>query len=350
MSDGAPEAIIIRRGRRGGHAYHGGSWKVAYADFVTAMMAFFLVMWLLGVATEEQKAAVSAYFNNPSMTQGVSTMAPPGQMGPGGASDSAIELGGAMDLPRGPGKDKRDASKGSSSEDERTAAANGTPDEQAVRERDMARLEQLRDALHAAIEQSQALAPFKDQLLLDITPEGLRIQIVDKLNRPMFDLGSAQLKPYTLKILHELGSFINRVPNEISISGHTDNAPYSSGEHDYSNWELSADRANAARRALLAGGLQSGKITLVAGLAAAVPFDKVHPDDPINRRISILVMTKEAQRAALSNGVAVAGAVKAGGTTRRAPTAALAAAPGVRPVVSDDPAPIVRRQRAPAPL
>ncbi len=303
---GLPPIIVIRRGKRVKHPHHGGSWKVAYADFVTAMMAFFLVMWLLGVATHEQRAAVSEYFKNPSMTPGSATMAPPGKMGPGGASDSAITLGGAMDMSHGPGKDKHGSNKGQVNKDNRSGADSSSTAaaEKALRERDMAKLKQLKRDLQAAIEQSQALAPFKDQLLLDITPEGLRIQIVDKMNRPMFDVGRAQLKSYTVQILHDLGSFINRVPNEISISGHTDDAPYTS-EHDYSNWELSADRANAARRALVAGGLQGDKIALVTGLAAAVPMDKAHPGSPVNRRISILVMTKEAERAALSRELGV---------------------------------------------
>ena len=124
MSEPAPLApIIIRRGKRGKHPYHGGSWKVAYADFVTAMMAFFLVMWLLGVATAEQRAAVSEYFNNPSMTPGSATMAPPGKMGPGGASDSAITLGGAMDMSHGPGRDKHGSNKGEVNKDNQSGLA-----------------------------------------------------------------------------------------------------------------------------------------------------------------------------------------------------------------------------------
>jgi chemotaxis protein MotB len=307
------EVIVVRRSKRRQHAYHGGSWKVAYADFVTAMMAFFLVMWLLGVGTREQRAAVSEYFKNPSMTPGNATLAPPGRMGPGGASDSAIQLGGAMDLPRGPGQDKHGAAAGKVSKDNKNSQSgpNSQAMEKALRQRELAKLDELKQDLHAAIQQSQALAPFKDQLLLDITPEGLRIQIVDKLNRPMFDVGRAQLKPYTVQILHELGGFINRVPNKISISGHTDDAPYTS-DHSYSNWELSADRANAARRALLAGGLQGDRIALVAGLAAAVPFDKAHPGAPVNRRISVLVMAGPAGQAALSHtlGAGDTGAIK----------------------------------------
>lgn len=282
--------IIVRKIKRISGGHHGGAWKVAYADFVTAMMAFFLVMWLLGQGTQQQKAAVSEYFNNPSMTPGQATLAPPGQMGPGGASDSAIQLGGGMDISHGPGKERRNAGKADEAE-------------KLAKEMEKKRLDQLMQQLHAAIESSQALAPFKDQLLLDITSEGLRIQIVDKQNRPMFDLGSARLKDYTVAILHELATFINTVPNGISISGHTDDAPYSS-DHHYGNWELSADRANAARRALIDGGLQDSKIARVVGLAASVPFDKNNPSAAINRRISIVVMTKQAEDAAKSPQVA----------------------------------------------
>jgi chemotaxis protein MotB len=295
MSDSERSAapIIIKRVKKQAHGYHGGAWKVAYADFVTAMMAFFLVMWILGAGTREQKAAISEYFKNPSMTPGNATVAPPGRVGPGGASDAAVQLGGAMDLSHGPGKDRHNGPVGAASKEEL---------DKRDRAREKARLQELMQQLNAAIQNSQALAPFKDQLLLDITSEGLRIQIVDKLNRPMFDLGSAQLKDYTRGILGELGSFINRVPNRISITGHTDDAPYSDGR-DYSNWELSTDRANAARRALLAGGMAEGKTARVVGLAASVPLDKAHPDNPINRRISIIVMTKEAEAAALSQDV-----------------------------------------------
>ncbi len=290
MSEEFDQPIIIRRVQRRKHGYHGGAWKVAYADFVTAMMAFFLVMWLIGVGTREQKAAISEYFKNPSMTPGTATIAPPGKAGPGGASDSMIKLGGTMDLPRGPGAEKRGAPQVKHDVQDAMKLA---------RQADKARLEELMAQLNAAIQSSQALAPFKDQLLLDITSEGLRIQIVDKLNRPMFDTGSARLKPYTVRILHELGSSIDKVPNKISISGHTDDAPYTS-DHDYSNWELSADRGNAARRALIAGGLEADKISRVVGLAASVPFDKQRPADPVNRRISIIVMSDQAERAARS--------------------------------------------------
>ena len=341
MSEGGGPPIIIKRVRKRPHGYHGGAWKVAYADFVTAMMAFFLVMWIIGAGTREQKAAISQYFRNPSMSPGNATIAPPGHMGPGGASDAAVQLGGAMDLSHGPGKDRHNGpstptSKKVPKSDVPARLSKKGPDDGAsaqlskeeldlrARALEKARLQELMEQLHAAIQNSQALAPFKDQLLLDITSEGLRIQIVDKLNRPMFDLGSAQLKDYTRSILAELGTFINRVPNHISISGHTDDAPYAN-ERDYSNWELSTDRANAARRALLAGGMLKGKTARVLGLAASVPLDKTHPDNPINRRISIIVMTKEAEAAALSQDVVDGGPTP----LRGAPTASVPASPAM---------------------
>jgi chemotaxis protein MotB len=332
--------IIVRRRKRHKHGHHGGAWKVAYADFVTAMMAFFLVMWLLGIGTREQRAAISEYFKNPSMTPGVAAVAPPGQMGPGGASDSAITLGGAMDLSHGPGKDHHNGPVGVKAKDHQIQEKAA----QMARAQEKAKLQELMDQLHAAIQHSQALAPFKDQLLIDITPEGLRIQIVDKLNRPMFDSGSAQLKPYTQAILEQLGGFINRVPNRISITGHTDDAPYSSDRH-YSNWELSSDRANAARRALIGGSLREDKIARVVGLAASVPMDRADPRAPRNRRISIIVMTREAEAAALSQdmvtndlpqGAAIA--AQAGIATALPPPAArpvaMTAPPRVLPVTS----------------
>lgn len=276
-----PIIIVKRKVNAAGH--HGGAWKVAYADFVTAMMAFFMVMWLVTATTPEQRAAMFEYFKNPSMEEGHSVKAAPGQAGPGGASTSVINLHGGLDAAQ-------------SSKDNGDSLAKAEAQTSAEEKK---QLESLMEELRKAIDKSQALQPFKDQLLLDITPEGLRIQIVDKLNRPMFDLGSSSLKGYTTEILHELAVYLNTVPNRISLSGHTDNKPYAGGR-GYTNWELSADRANAARRALLDGGLDTAKISRVVGLASAVLFNKQNPLDPINRRISIIVMTKKAEAAALS--------------------------------------------------
>ena len=287
-SNDAKPTVIVRRVKKiqgGGH--HGGSWKVAYADFVTAMMAFFLVMWLLASTSKPERAAISEYFRNPSPLSGTSSTPAPGMAGPGGDSTSLIKLGGATDISRGNSNDPF--------QNQRESIP--TPVEE--REREKKQLEVLKQELEEAIGKSQALEPFKDQLLLDITSEGLRIQIVDKQNRPMFDMGSAKLMPYTREILRELSHFINQVPNHISISGHTDITAYST-QLGYSNWELSADRANAARRALLEGGMGEDKVARVVGLSSSVLFDKTDPQNPINRRISIVVMTKEAEAAALS--------------------------------------------------
>ena len=333
--------VVVRRVKKvhgGGH--HGGSWKVAYADFVTAMMAFFMVMWLVGATTNKERAAISEYFKNPSPIVGKSFSPAPGPMGTGGASTSMIKLGGTMDLPRGESDDpfgKKDA-KANPAEQSPIEKAAAEAEERA---QDKKRLEELMQALEEAISKSQALEPFKDQLLLDISPEGLRIQIVDKQNRPMFDLGSSKLKPYTGDILHELAGFINRVPNRISLTGHTDLTAYA--RPGYSNWELSADRANAARRALVEGGMQEDKVTRVVGLSSSVLFDKQNPQNPINRRISIVVMTKAAEAVALNDSGMVLGA-----PTADVDTSALAPASTPTSVAALRGAPVAVPATAPA--
>lgn len=290
--------LIVKRPKKvvGGH--HGGAWKVAYADFVTALMAFFLVMWLVATVSNEQRAALFDYFKNPSMEPGKAPKPAPGQAGPGGASTSVINLRGGLDSPKsaspvpGIGAPMQIAS----DQDMSTAAA--VTAEQIEAAAELKRFEALMQDLREAINQSQALEPFKDQLLIDISPEGLRVQIVDAKNRPMFDLGSARLKDYTHEILAELARYLNSVPNRISLIGHTDTRPYV-GRPGYSNWELSTERANAARRALEQGGLAADKTLRIVGLASLAPFDRENPDNPINRRISIVVMSKAAEANAI---------------------------------------------------
>jgi chemotaxis protein MotB len=324
--------IIVRKKKKAAHVHHGGAWKVAYADFVTAMMAFFMVMWLVTAVSKEQRAAIFDYFKNPSMEPGKSSKPAPGQMGPGGASTSPIDLHGGLDTIRPPITKQQDArgkvpSRSDTSQDgsSKTKSTDHTPTpEEAAAAQQAAEhkaLESLMAQLRQAVDKSQALEPFKDQLLLDITPEGVRIQIVDAQNRPMFDVGSAHLRDYTTAILRELAPYLDSVPNRISLTGHTDIRPYPSS-NGYTNWELSADRANAARRALTAGGLPDGKISRVVGLSSSVLFDKNEPQSPINRRISIVVMTKQAEEAALKTDVASEAPAPA-----PAPTAAAAASP-----------------------
>jgi chemotaxis protein MotB len=312
--------IIVKRKRKSAEGHHGGAWKVAYADFVTAMMAFFLVMWLVTAVSKEQRAAIFEYFKNPSMESGKSVKAAPGQMGPGGASTSPINLGGGLDALRSRATniadigasaalvrreetpDARNTKPANQTQEQSQAMTDAQAHEQ-VREAEHKKLETLMEELKEAVSKSQALQPFKDQLLLDITPEGIRIQIVDAQNRPMFDVGSARLRDYTQSILHELTPYLSSVPNRISITGHTDIRPYP-GQGGYSNWELSADRANAARRALVSAGLPDNKIARVVGLASSVLFDRQDPQSPINRRISIVIMTKQAEEDALKTDVA----------------------------------------------
>jgi chemotaxis protein MotB len=297
--------VIVKRYKRSGGGHHGGAWKVAYADFVTAMMAFFLVMWLVTAVSRDQRAAIFDYFKNPSMEPGKSPKPAPGMAGPGGASTSPINLRGGLDAPRTlqslapgigapivPPKPPEANAKQTTPEDDLVKAR------AAVATAERKQLESLMDDLRKAIDNSQALEPFKDQLLLDITPEGLRIQIVDKQNRPMFDSGSARLKPYTVAILAELARYLNTVPNHLSLTGHTDATPYPGGS-GRTNWDLSADRANAARRALEAAGLADDKTARVVGLSSSVLFNRKDPRDPINRRISIIVMTHQAEKDAV---------------------------------------------------
>ena len=287
MAEENTQPIVIKKVRRSGHGHHGGAWKIAYADFVTAMMAFFLLMWLMGSTTQEEKQAISDYFQNPSPIAG-----------PGGASTSMIKLGGGKDVTYSEG----DTKSGTNPEDKVESTkpkAEEVAEVGKITRDDKTRLLQLKQELEQAIDASQALKPFKDQLLLEITKEGLRVQIIDKENRPMFASGSSRLQPYASTILREIGNVINHVPNKISLSGHTDATPYVKFSHNYTNWELSADRANASRRALLEGGMDEAKVARVVGLASAVLFDKKNPTNPINRRISIIVLNKETEDAIL---------------------------------------------------
>ncbi|HEX8874281.1 MAG TPA: flagellar motor protein MotB [Nitrosospira sp.] len=274
--------IIIKKVRKY-HRGHGGQWKIAYADFVTAMMAFFLLMWLLSSSTSAELQGIAQYFRSPLQ------VLPPS--GSGSQDGVSIIQGGGRDVMRRDGR--------TSAKDGETATKPlNLKAAQAELERlDMLRLEDLKKRLERLIESNPTMRQFRKQLLLDITTEGLRIQIVDDKNRPMFALSRAELEPHTRDILQKLGGVLNEMPNKISLSGHTDAKPYPSGEKSYSNWELSADRANASRRELISGGMHEQKMMRVVGLSAAVLFDKDDPFNPVNRRISIIVMSRKAEEA-----------------------------------------------------
>ena len=275
------QPIIIKRVRKGGHAKHGGAWKIAYADFVTAMMAFFLLMWLLGSTTEGDKKGIADFFNAPLKVS---------LMGGSGSGDSSFVVrGGGADLSRSTGQVKD----GDVAAKRKLLNLKALQAEQ--KRAEAARLEALKAKVEEALAASPKLAAMKSQIRLDMTKDGLRIQIVDEQNRPMFDSGSAIVKPYMRELLHEIGHVLKDVPNRITLEGHTDAQPFVGGERGYSNWELSSDRANASRREIVGGGLPDDRMLLVQGLASSRLFVPDDPRSPTNRRISIIVMNREAE-------------------------------------------------------
>ena len=276
------QPIIVKKIKKGGHGHHGGAWKIAYADFVTAMMAFFLLMWLLGSTTEGDKKGISDYFNAPLR---VALMAG----GSGSGDSSHVIKGGGQDLTRTSGQVKR----GDVDSTRTTVNVQALKEEQARAEK--ARLEALKQKIESKIAANAKLAALSGQLRLEMTRDGLRIQIVDENQRPMFSSGSAVVQPYMRELLREIGTVLAEVPNRLTLEGHTDAQPFGAGGAGYSNWELSADRANASRRELIAGGLTEERVLRVQGLASSAPFNRDDPVDPQNRRISIIVMNREAE-------------------------------------------------------
>ncbi len=289
----AQQPIIIKKKKGRGHGHHGGSWKVALADFMTAMMAFFLLMWLLGSTSPEEKKAISGYFKDPGS---------PYVVGEGGA-----DLG-LITMERPIQRSEADDSDDSTASDREDAGYQQEMSEDQLK-KEMERienqqLEELKKQLETEINSLDSVfQQIKDQILIDFTALGLRIQIVDKDQRPMFDVGSANLKPYSVDVLHALAPILNKVQNKISITGHTDSTPYGAGA-TYTNWELSADRANAARRALLEGTYPEAKVATVQGMGSVAPFLVDRPNEPINRRIAIIVL-KKAVADALGSGVGI---------------------------------------------
>lgn len=281
--------IIIKKVKKVSGGHHGGAWKVAYADFVTAMMAFFLLLWLLNVTTDEQKDGIAEYF---SPTISVSSQS--GGAGIFGGSSpfetkdsisAADPFGFIVNKPKaGADSQEDDPSDVEPSED-----ADVTSKQAGQNLEEEAQFDAAQDELQQALEENPELQELADSLLIDQTPEGLRIQIVDQQNRSMFPLGSAAMFEHTRKILSLVGGVIEKLPNRISIGGHTDAAPYRPGA-TYTNWELSADRANASRRVLLSAGVSPKRIERIAGHAASELLVKNDPYSARNRRISILLL------------------------------------------------------------
>jgi chemotaxis protein MotB len=326
------QPIIIKRVKRYEGGHHGGAWKIAFADFATAMMAFFLVLWLMTTATPEQLLAVAGYFKDPV---GFSESGSP----------YVIDLGGSPEM--SPDRTLNPEVKSTPTPD--TVPIESDTAEAKDDALEQERLELLLQELQNKVNENPQLQKFKDQIHFEITQDGLRIQITDAENRPMFDLGSARLKPYFEDILLAMADTIKAVPNRISISGHTDAKPFA-GSGDFGNWELSANRANAARRALTAGGYPDSQVARVVGYASSALYDRDNPQNPINRRIDIVVMTKKAQlRLEGSEGSgggnppaapdSKAPPAAAPSTTAPAPATAPAAAPDASAVPPPTPAP-----------
>src|SRR5690606_20221775 len=269
MSKGEPR-VVIRRKKLHHESPHGGSWKIAYADFMTAMMAFFLVMWLLSLIPVHELTLVAEYFRKPLVeairSENVNRPLGTENIVPGGAPSIIPNF---QLAPRNP-QERGDI-------------------------QDIERLENLKQMLEELIEHDPVMSDYRPQMLMDMTPDGLRVQIVDRENRPMFDTGSAKLQREMSIILRRLGPVLNRMPNSLSITGHTDARQYATGEREYSNWELSADRANAARRELVAGGMDETKVRRVLGLSATSNL-VADRHAAANRRISIPVLSRRAQR------------------------------------------------------
>ena len=274
MSEPQPEVKIRFIKKNGGHAggHSGGAWKVAYADLVTAMMAFFLLMWLLNSTTSNTKAGIAGMFQDPNFFNT--------EKGKAILMEYEIQKTGILPGGRGmkPG-----------------TADGGGPVVEDTGEAERKRMEQTAQAISKAFNEDKLLETFKDQISFDFTDEGLRIQIQDKVNQVLFDSGSSQLKPYTLSILKEIGEELGKLPNHIVIGGHTDSMKYPTP--GYTNWELSADRANVARRVMESSGVRPGQVQRVTGYADTVPLEGHDPLDPQNRRISIVVLSRATEKA-----------------------------------------------------
>jgi chemotaxis protein MotB len=277
------QPIIIKRIKKTAHGAHGGAWKIAYADFVTAMMALFLLLWLLGSTSEEQRGGIADHFNAPIMV----------------ALFGEPAVGAVMVLPGGGEDLLRPDAPLARRDDPAQQPPQQVIHEQQLRQAQLAldrqRIENLRGQIERAIAANPQLAEYAEQIRLEMVQDGLYIQIVDERDRPMFDLGSPLVQPHLRSILRQIAVSLGAVENRISISGHTDAAPFGRGALGYSNWELSADRANATRRELMAAGLPETKIARVVGMGPSQPLLPEAPLDPRNRRIGILVLTQDAE-------------------------------------------------------
>ncbi len=275
MADSDKPTIVRKRIIKGGGAAHSSAWKIAFADFAVAMMAFFMVMWLMNVTSPEEKEAISGYFANPAGYKD-------------GGFDSIINFGGSGDRVLSAGAKTEELPNPNLSASPTPSPTTAPPSSKAD-STEVFELKKLAYDLKKKISENPALEPYQDQVSMNMNSIGLEIQIMDKSFRPMFDSGSDIIKPHMQSLLQELGKAIGALPNKIQITGHTDATAYT-GRQNYSNWELSADRANTARRILESYGVANNQVSQVAGKGSSDLFDKKHPESPINRRLSILIL------------------------------------------------------------
>lgn len=277
-SSGGGEVIVIKKKNRGhGHGHHGGAWKVAYADFVTAMMAFFLLLWLLATTSDAQKQGIAHYFNPPNN----STEYGGGAGILGGESPIAVDQHTPQDTVLPPKEQ--------------------TQEDLAIQVREDAMFRQVSEQITKAMMNIPELKVLLENILVDITPEGLRIQIVDKAGRPLFVEKTAEMQPYTKSMLAVLANVLAQLPNKLAIGGHTDAIPFRGQNPDYTNWDLSGERANAARKVLVDEGVPDKRMARVVGYAGQELLVVDQPGDPKNNRLSIIVLrAKRAVSAAFS--------------------------------------------------
>ena len=289
--------IIIKKVVKGGHGHHGGAWKVAYADFVTAMMAFFLLMWLLNATTEEQKSGISEYFSPSTVSN--TTGGAGGLLGgvavssPGAMTSRTAQPSVSLELKPTSGAQEGDAVEeggGAVEDQDKTANMSDEQIEEELAKREAENFQKAEAEIKQAIQDAPDLKDLQKHLIIDQTPEGLRIQIVDREGKPMFASGSSRMEKPTRLLLGKITQVVQKLPNKISISGHTDATPFRGSRKGYGNWELSSNRALASRRVMVESGLKLDKISHVTGKEATEPMIKENPNDAQNRRIAIVVL------------------------------------------------------------
>lgn len=271
--------IVIRRPKKVAHGHHGGSWKIALADFMTALMALFLVMWILSTATAEQRKGVSEYFSTPLV----------------GAIRGGDQTSGSTSVIPGGGPDPQHSDGQRARIDLRQATRMSDRERRSILEQQQRSFVSLQRRIESAIQADEQLRKMREQIRFSLTPEGLLIHLLDSERRPMFELGSDVVEDRMRNLLRTIAPLLNELPNSLSISGHTDSRQFVGGYGGYSNWELSADRANASRQELVAGGLEGAKLLRVQGMADRVPLPDAAARDPENRRIALLVLSRQAE-------------------------------------------------------